>query len=388
MPVEVTTEKMAAGGDALARLPDGRIAFVRGALPSETVSVDVVQSKRDFVKADVIDVVSASPHRVAPPCPAHKAGCGGCPWQFVAADQQLPLKVEIVAEALRRTGKIVDAAVVAGQSEPPWAYRTSLRLAGGAHGRLGLRAHSSHDVVALDSCMVSHPLLEDLVANVGIAGDGEVALRVGVSSGERTAWVAAGHLELVRVPADVAIGVDAVVHETVAGTPFRVSAAAFFQSGPAAAELLVAAVRDALSDLGTIDRCIDAYAGVGLFAATIDARRVTLVESSASACVDALANLGDRRDCTVLNTAVERWKPHPADVVIADPSRRGLQRAAVDVLVATGAHRMVLVSCDPVALARDAQLLHERGYVHRRSTVLDLFPQTPHVEVVTIFERA
>lgn len=387
MAVEVRTEKMAAGGDALAHLPDGRVAFVRGALPEEAVALRVVQSKKDFVKAEVIEVVTASPYRVAPPCPAHAAGCGGCSWQFVAADQQLPLKTEIVAEAMRRTGKIADAQIIAGPSVPPWAYRTSVRVAAGAAGRLGLRAHSSHHVVELHGCMVSHPRLEDLLGMMRVRGEGEVVLRVSASSGERSAWVAAGDLDLIDVPADVAVGAGAVIHEDVAGVRFQVSAASFFQSGPTAAELLVDAVGDAVTDLGGVRHLVDAYGGVGLFAATIDAERVTLVESSAPACTDAIVNLAGRgRACTVVNRTVEKWDPSAADVVIADPSRRGLGRDAVDVVTATGAARIVLVSCDPVALARDARLLNEQGYRHRRSTVLDLFPQTPHVEVVTVFE--
>jgi 23S rRNA (uracil1939-C5)-methyltransferase len=113
---------------------------------------------------------------------------------------------------------------------------------------------------------------------------------------------------------------------------------------------------------------------------------VSVVEGSAAACADAVVNLAGRR-AKVVHSPVERWKPRHADLVIADPSRSGLGRQAISVLSATEAPRIVLVSCDPVSLARDAGLLRDEGYEHTQSTVFDLFPQTHHVEVVTTFDR-
>ncbi len=382
--IEVRADKMAAGGDAIAHVADGRVAFVRGALPGELVAVEIVQSKKDFVRAEVLDVIEPSPDRVVPPCPGHAAGCGGCTWQHVDPAAQLGLKAAIVAEALRRTGKLVDADVVVGSSVPAWAYRTTLRLATGVD-RFGLRGRDSHDVVELGGCPVSHPLLQELLAALRVRGDGEVSLRVSAATGERSALVVDGDLELLDVPSDVVIGPRAAVHERVAGRSFRVSAASFFQSGPAAAELLVGAVREACGERIGAGSIIDAYGGVGLFASAVDGRTVTVVEESEAACADAMVNLADA-PAQIMCTPVERWRPRHADLVIADPSRTGLGRQAVAVLAATRASRIVLVSCDPVSLARDAGLLRESGYAHVRSTVYDLFPQTHHVEVVTTFD--
>jgi len=383
--IEVRAEKMAAGGDAIARLADGRVVFVRGALPDELVAIDVVQSKKDFARAEVLEVIEPSVHRVEPPCPFHAAGCGGCTWQHVDPAAQLDLKTSVVIEALQRTGKLVDPVVELGASVPPWAYRTTLRLATGEH-RLGLRSRHSHDVVGLDACPVSHPKLQALLACIHTRGSGEVSLRIGAATGERSAWVVDGVVELSGLPSDVGVGSTAQVHEVVAGNSLRISAASFFQSGPAAAELLVAAVRDACGEFVNASAVIDAYGGVGLFACALDAGTTTVVESSASACADAASNLANRGG-HVLCTQVEQWRHRRADLVIADPSRSGLGRQAAAVLCATQAPRMVLVSCDPVSLARDAGLLREHGYDHVRSTVYDLFPQTHHVEVVTIFDR-
>lgn len=383
--IEVRAEKMAAGGDAIARMADGRIAFVRGALPDELVSIDVVQSKKDFVRAEVIEVIEPSPYRVVPPCAGHAAGCGGCTWQHVAAAGQLRLKVAVVIEALRRTGRIAEPVVDVGESVSPWAYRTTLRLATGLD-RLGLRGRHSHDVVELDGCPISHPLLEQMLAGVRIVGDGEVSLRVSAATGERTAWTVDGEVQLLGLPPDVKVGPDAAIREVVNGMRLRISAASFFQSGPAAAELLVAAVRAASEPFIGAATIIDAYGGVGLFAAAVGGGRVVVVEASTAACADAAVNLEHRR-AEIVCSQVERWKPRRADLVIADPSRSGLGRQAVAVLGATNAQRIILVSCDPVSLARDAGLLRELGYDHVRSTVYDLFPQTHHVEVVTTFDR-
>lgn len=383
--IVVRAEKMAAGGDAIARIEDGRVAFVRGALPGEIVGVEILQSKKDFVRAEVREVIEPSPVRVDPPCPFHAAGCGGCTWQHVADGAQLAMKSAVVLEALTRTGRLVDPVVELGSSVPPWAYRTTLRLATGEH-RLGLRGRHSHDVVELDACPVSHPLLQELLAAIRTTGDGEVSLRVGAATDQRSAWVVEGNARLIDVPADVALGPDAAVHEVVAGSTLRVSAASFFQSGPAAAELLVAAVRRACGDMVESASIVDAYGGIGLFAANLDGRKVTLVEESETACADASINLAGRR-AEIVCSSVERWRPRRTDLVIADPSRSGLGKQAVAVLAATEARRIVLVSCDPVSLARDAGLLRESGYEHTTSTVYDLFPQTHHVEVVTIFDR-
>jgi 23S rRNA (uracil1939-C5)-methyltransferase len=145
-------------------------------------------------------------------------------------------------------------------------------------------------------------------------------------------------------------------------------------------------VRQACGNLGQIDSLVDAYGGVGLFACAVEATRTTIIESSPAACSDAMFNLADR-PAKIVCSSVERWTPRRADLVVADPSRSGLGKQAVAVLTATQAPRLVLVSCDPVSLARDAGLLREAGFEHVRSTVFDLFPQTYHVEVVTTFER-
>ena len=383
--IEVTVEKMAAGGDAIARLVDGRVVFVTGALPGERVRARVTNEKKDYAKAVAERVLEASPSRVAPPCEFLAAGCGGCGWQHIDPAAQLEFKADIVRDALRRTAKLPEARVFAGGSVSPWEYRTTLRLAVGPSGRVGLRAASSHRVVEMDHCLVAHPSLSVLLPFVRVRDAAEVTLRIGAATGEITASASPADGIVTGLDERVGVGHDAVLHEVVAGARLRVSAASFFQSGPAAAELLVREVRAACSDLlGGPGGFLDAYGGVGLFAATLGPPDAIIIESSTSACADATVNLPDARvECV----AFEQWQPQQVRLAVVDPARAGLGAAAAAVLAATGAERIVLVSCDPVSLARDTFLLAGHGYTHDRSTVLDLFPHTPHVEVVTVFAR-
>jgi 23S rRNA (uracil1939-C5)-methyltransferase len=133
---------------------------------------------------------------------------------------------------------------------------------------------------------------------------------------------------------------------------------------------------------------VDAYCGVGLFAATVfpPDRHVIAIEANPSACADARINLTER-DVEVVQSPVEEWSPQPAAVVVADPARDGLRAGGVDVLTATNAQVIVLISCDPASLGRDARLLIAKGYRLEYSEVLDLFPHTHHVEVVSRFVR-
>ena len=382
----VVVEKRAAGGDGIARAADGRVLFVEGGLPGERLRVAVHTVKKDFAKGVTDEVLDASPDRVAPPCPALAQGCGGCQWQHVSASGQLRLKASIVTDALRRTAKLPEPVVRLGGAVSPWAYRTSMRFAVDDRGRVGLRAASSHRVVHVDDCLIAHPGITALLPAMRVRGADEVSIRVSAATGEVTVLPSDAGAQVEGLPDHASVGSGAVLHESVAGAVLRVSAASFFQSGPEAAELLVRTVRAAggarLADSGPV---LDAYGGVGLFAAGLPLADAVVVESSRSACADAEVNV----PCgEVVCLPFERWTPRPVRLAVVDPARAGLGREAADVLAATGAERVVLVSCDPVSLARDATLLAAHGYLHRGSTVLDLFPNTPHVEVVTVFETA
>ena len=379
---------MVAGGAALARDADGRVVFISGALPDELVTVQVRTAKKDFATADVDAVIEASPVRVVPACEAWHRGCGGCDWQHVDPVAQLALKTEIVREALTRTARVEQPVVTGAASVPPWGYRTTVRMAVDANGTVGFRSRRSHEVIAIRSCPVANSRINDVLQTLIVEGADEFTVRVGVAENVAAVWGEAGAGFDAR-GAGVRVGVHTSVRERVGGHDLRVSAGSFFQSSPDAAELLVAAVSRALSDID-LSECtvIDAYGGVGLFAVTTaaHARRVIVVEASPSSCADARHNLGGRR-ADVVESRLEAWQPQPADVVIADPARSGLDKVAAARLASTGAGRIVLVSCDPASLARDTRLLRDLGYAHRGTEVIDAFPNTSHIEAVTRFDR-
>lgn len=385
--VETVAGDMAAGGDALARMPDGRVLFAAGALPGEVVRVRLDQSRKDYAKGSVAEVLTPSPSRVRPPCPEVARGCGGCGWQHAAPAAQLEMKAGIVRDALRRTARLPEAGVRVGGAVSPQGYRTSLRLAVRDDGRVGFRSAGSHRVVAVDGCMVAHPTLSAMLPGLRVSGAAEVQLRVSRHTGEVTALPLdrRGRPTAARVdglPAAASVGADAQLVERVAGRSLRVTSQSFFQSGPDAAELLVSAVAGVLGRAAGL--FLDAYGGVGLFAATLAEGDVVLVEGSASSCADARVNLPT---ATVVRSRFEDWTPVKVDVAVADPARAGLGGKAAEVLAATHPERLVLVSCDPVAMARDTALLSAHGLQHSGSIVLDLFPHTHHVEVVSSFTR-
>ena len=274
---------------------------------------------------------------------------------------------------------------------PATGYRTTVRVAV-VDGRAAFHIGASHRLIAVDACLVTHPLVDELLREGRFDGATEVVLRAGVATGERLAWPRPASARL-RLPADVAVGERVSVHEVVAGRRFRISARSFFQTRPDGAEALVHAVTEAAGPLAAGDgHLVDAYSGVGLYAAilgaaTLGARRpVTAIELDRHALADARSNLAHLA-ATLVRGEVARWRAEPAELVIADPARPGLGPAAATALAAAGAARFVLVSCDAASFGRDTRLLDELGYTHEKSTMIDLFPHTPHVEVVSAFVR-
>lgn len=385
----VVAERLIAGGEAIARQPDGRVVFVGGALPGEDVTVTISEAKRDWARGTVAELHSRSPHRVEPPCRRRLQGCGGCDWQHLAVAEQLPAKAGIVVDALRRTARLADPQVRAGGAVPSTGYRTTIRVIGDDGEHASYRRERSHDTVHATGCLIAHPALTAALDDVRIPTGVELSLRVSAATGEMTALWDTARGEVIGLPPRTRTGPNASLVEVVAGHDLRVSAASFFQSGPQAAGLLVDAVARAAPELETAEHVVDAYGGVGLFAVAAVPRRcrVTLIESSRIAVADAVHNLAGRA-ADVVRAAVGDWYPsgdESVDVVIADPARAGLGRPGVAAVARSAPTVLVLVSCDPVSLARDTALLAAAGYRHDGTEVLDLFPHTHHVEAVTRF---
>lgn len=391
--VELRTGAYAVGGEAVGREDSGRVVFVRGAAAGERVRVELDDEKATFARGHVVEVLDAAAERVEPPCPHVADGCGGCDWQHLAPAAQTAARLDLVRDVLARQGGVVDPVVEAGPAVPATRVRTTVRGIVDADGRFAFRRRRSHDPVAVDSCLVAHPLVDEVVRSGRFPGAKEVTVRAGARTGERLVLVApraAG----ASVPAGVTVvGADEVtrgrrawIHEEVAGRRWRISAGSFFQASPEGAEALVASVGRLVDELAPgAERLADLCCGVGLFAGTVGAgRQVVGVERSAAAVADARQNLADL-DVRLVKVALARWRPSPADVVVADPARSGLGSDGVAAVAGTGARCCVLVSCDPASLGRDAALLQGAGYRHVSSSVVDLFGHTGQVEAVSGF---
>lgn len=389
---------LVAGGDAIGRMPSGKVIFIDGALPGERVEVDLTDTRKDFARATVTRVIEASAERVTPSCVHVAEGCGGCRWQHLSLPGQYEAKVRIAVESLARIARIplsddFVARAAAGQTVPAFGYRTTVRLAFDAAGRPGFRERATNRVVAIGECAVAHPLLQSKIASLSSRGrvDTEVTLRCSTTTGVVGAVVHGDESAVDGLQHVDVVGEEARLVETIRGVDLVVSMGSFFQSGALAAEILVDVVRrvagpEALS--GALGQVVDAYGGIGLFAATIVPNHVpvTLIESNPHAVADARTNLAGHR-ATIIESSVEDWVPQAAGLIIADPARTGLGAPGVAPLVATRAPVIVLVSCDAAAGARDARLLTEAGYELDDLVVLDLFPHTHHLEMVMRFRR-
>ncbi len=395
-PIELTTTAMANGGDAVGRDVDGRVTFATGALPGERVRVAIDRTARRHAHGSVTEVLEASPDRRTPPCTFVAAGCGGCGWQHLEPGAQRRYRIQIVADTLERLGGVSEPRVHDGPALDGFGYRTTVRAA--VHdGVAGFRRQRSHEIVTVDECLTAHPHCADLFADARYFGCHEVTFRVGARTDERLV-VAAPTARDVEVPPDVlVVGTDelragrrAFYHEVVDGRRWQISANSFFQDRPDGAEALIDTIHRALH--GISGRLVDLCSGVGLLGGALSGRdpgrwRLTGVERNRGAVHDARVNLDDLDDVRIVRASIDSWNPGPADAVVADPARAGLGRAGVDAVVATGAARVVLVSCDAGSLGRDAGLLGAAGYRFAETTLVDLFPQTPHLEAVSVFDR-
>ena len=378
---EVLVTTVSSDGEGIGRDGSGRVVFIPGALPGEAVRAQVVAERPKSATGVLAEVLSVSPDRVVPPCPEVARGCGGCPWQHVEAGASRRLKEEIIANALRVAG--VDAPAVGPSVElEPWGFRTTIRAAV-VDGRAGFRGAASHAVVAVEGCLVAHPLLVDLLVDGRYDGADEVLLRCGARTGERLAAPSPAGV-VCTVPADVRS--DHLVEEA-AGRRWRVSAGSFFQTRPDGVDALARLVLAAAGSAGGPETAVDLFSGVGLFAGVLAGAgwRVTAVENDPVAVADARVNVAGL-PVRVLRCDVARWRPGPAGLVVADPNRRGLGRIGAEAVAATGAARVIVVSCDAIALGRDAAFLGRAGYRLTSVTPVDLFPHTPHVEVVSVFD--
>lgn len=409
-------------GEGIGRL-EGMAVFVPFALPGETVRVEIVEHKKRFARARLVEVVAPAPERRGPRCPHHfqleppegfnsqtlTTACGGCQLQHMDYAAQLAFKQRTVIEQLTRVGGL--AAPPVRPTLPSLAefnYRNHAQFSLTQTGRLAFWSADSRRVVAIRECHQIEPPLAELFHHIAVEPQQamemeRISLRAG-ADGETLVVVEAGEAAP-EVEMDLAVdaallradgtslalaGRNYLIVE-VRGRPFRVSAGSFFQVNTAMAAPLVDLVLQGLALRGG-EAVLDLYCGVGLFTAFIapSAGRVVGVEGFAPAVEDAAVNLDEFDNVEIYEAAVEEvllGLEGRFEAAVLDPPRAGCAPEVLRALLALQVARIVYVSCDPATLARDAKQLMAGGYRLMTAQPLDMFPQTYHIECVAVFEN-
>ncbi len=402
---QVRITAIAAGGDGVGRLADGRTVFVPRTAPGDLVETARLRVHRRFARARAGRVVEAGPDRMEPPCPHYTADdCGGCQLQHLSYPAQLAAKSAIIGAALRRIGRLdaADPEVVA--ADRPLEYRTKLTLAVGHRGRrIGLHRYDRPgDVFDLNRCHITHPelnrlwraasrLRRELPANVT-----HLVLRLLIvrSGGGARPWTGAAALarglERARAAAVVWWHPEGGAPRAMAGAREAFPATVFEQVNPVMGDLARTAALDALGAVAG-RHVWDLYAGVGDTTDRLAAAGATVESVEADRRAVAWADgHGAGRPTVVRHTGrVEELvrELRPPALVVTNPPRAGMDESAVAGVAACAAQRIAYVSCDPGTLARD---IARMGAAWRLARVqgFDLFPQTAHVETVAVLERA
>ena len=389
--LELPVEKLVYGGEGLMRT-DGQVVLAPLVLPGEQVRVEVVESKPQLLRARPLQVLTASPQRRPAPC-SHFGICGGCHYQHANYEYQLEQKVVILREVFQRVGKFAPPEPIRVISGPEFGYRNRAQFHVD-NGRIGFHEFDTHSLRKVDACAICSPKLNEALAalhrmssqqgfprilrNVELfTNESQVQLNV-LDSDKPLArhffdWCAR------EIPGYL----DGALRYHAVGTTFRVSAGAFFQVNRFLIDQLVdAAIADAEGDAA-----VDLYAGAGLFTVPLAKRfrSVSAVETGTAAWRDLMENTGDLGPAvSSLRTPVEQFvqsTTEHADFVLADPPRAGLGKDVVRRLLEWKPTRLAIVSCDSATLARDlAKLI--AAYEIESLTLVDLFPQTYHIETI------
>lgn len=414
--VEVEFQTLVYGGDALARLPDGRAVFVPSGLPGERARVRLTEQKKNFARGVLVDLLLASPDRVDPP---DTANCGGCHYAHMAYPAQLRAKTAILRDQLQRIAGVAEPPVAPMLASPnEWHYRNTVQFHLTPRGELGFQEPGTRSTRPVGDCLLCEPSIQAVLPQLDFSGllvDGVLPKpgleRVQVRAG-------ADDLLLVLESSDPAApsfsvdfpisavfigpngfdesgpmalaGSDALVMEAL-GRAYRVSAGSFFQINTAQAENMTRYLLENLP-LTPQTNLLEVYAGVGLFSAFLAPRvgQLTAVESVPSAVDDFAANLDEFDNVALYAGLAEEVLPAlelKPDVVLVDPPRAGLALPALDALVKMDAPFLAYISCDPATLARDVKRLLAAGYSLRSAQPFDMFPQTYHIETVVLMSK-
>ena len=435
------------GGDGLARLPAddrgrGKAVFVPFVLAAEKIEASLTEQKPGFARATADSILEPSPHRIQPGC-QYFTRCGGCHYQHASYEHQLEIKKEILRESLRRTAKLDLPFDIKVHPSPPWNYRNRSRLQVQVSPAFtaGYFKLASHELLAVEECPISSPLINRAIACLwqsGRAGkvpegvreveffanadDTQLLVDVACAGEARRSavrvWAEELHAALPEIagvvafreanPGDrkagakeilVAVGAAHLTYQTQRAA-YRVSPGSFFQTNRHLTDELVKIVTEGQSG----QLALDLYAGAGLFSTALasDFHHIVSVESSQTSSADLSYNQSSNGEAVQATTeqylarentgrvgkgAVLLHIPNKPDLAVVDPPRSGLGERVARLLSTLGAPRVIYVSCDPATLARDLVPLLAAGYRVEQVHLVDLFPQTYHLESVVHLVR-
>lgn len=382
--IEIEITKVANGGFCIGR-HEGQVVFVRHTAPGETVRAEVTEITKKFLRADAVEVLTAHPERVVPPC-QYAGMCGGCDWQHLSLAAQRELKSQVVREQLQHLGKMSD---VNGKSLDEFQveampgdmdglhWRTRNRFSAIADMGVGLFMSRSHSVIEIDDCLIAESNAVELAHSALGYAEGDIQT-VLTSTGD-------------HVVVDPRNG--PMVDEKVFDRTWHIHAGSFWQVHKAAPETFVSAVRD-FAKLKPEESLLDLYSGAGLFAACLaqdvgEDGEVVAVESSIDAMRDARRSCSDIPQINLITADVNKWvsasKDEQFDVVVLDPPRSGAGIANIGLVAGMAKRSIVYVACEPSALARDTAVLAEHGWRMTGLRGFDAFPMTSHVECIALF---
>jgi 23S rRNA (uracil1939-C5)-methyltransferase len=397
---------MAYGGEGMGRAPDGRMIFTAFSLPGERIQAHEIEPHKRWGRAELLKVLEESDRRISPRC-RHFGVCGGCNYQHTSYQQQLEFKRSILREQLERLGGIEAPPVAPTIASPdPWNYRNRMRFHQLPDGKLSFYRWDGEGLFALEECHLPAPPIPDLWPQLSLEamdnldeveirrdshdslmvilhGRGAPEVQLDIQSAASVIWLTAEGM--------LVLAGDRYSWMEVKDQTFRLSPASFFQTNDSLTGRLVELVLEA-AEVEPGQAVFDLYAGVGLFSAFMAAAgaKVTAVEESASACSDFEVNLDRFQDISLYEAPVEQALAaidvQPETIVI-DPPRAGLGKQVVEQLIDLSPERIVYVSCDPATLSRDGKRLAAAGYSLEQAVPIDVFPQTYHIESVSLWHK-
>ena len=405
---DIKLEKLTYGGEAMGRLPDGRAVFVPFGLPGETVRLHLVQDKQSFARGELLEVLTASAERIDPKC-KHFGRCGGCHYQNLPYEKQLQAKTEILRDQLQRIGKIESPPVKEMVASPlEWNYRNHVQFHLTAEGKIGFVNSKGNSTLPIEECHLPETGINSFWPQLQFESNKDIE-RVSLRMGQDEELLVVLESESPETPeleveADVSIvhlfdehpivivGQDYLTIQILEKV-FHVSAVSFFQVNTKMAEKMIEHLL-AKIPVSLSTTLLDVYCGVGLFSKFFASKckLVIGIESSESACADFEINLDEFDNVELYEGTAEEILPgligrlDSSTCVIVDPPRAGIERQTLDALINIKPQVIAYVSCDPSTLARDAARLIHGGYRLVEVTPFDLFPQTYHIESISVFE--